>query len=156
MKKLPLAVLGVALLSSGTELYAACNNATVVGGWGFTGSGAVFLPTGPVPVAAVGTAQFDPDGNISGSQDRSLGGDSQHETFSGTYSITRSCTLTITTNVYDDAATLQRTTTLKGIVVRNGRQTRMIYQSIILPNGSPLPSVLTLDADRIAVEHGRN
>ena len=154
--KMTLAVLGISLLSFGTDVHAVCSNAIVVGGWGFTGTGVIILPTGPVPVAAVGTAQFDPEGNISGSQDRSLGGDSQHETFSGTYSITRSCALTITTNVYDDAGNLQRTTTLRGVVVRNGRQTRMIYQSITLPSGAPLPSVLTLEADRIAVEHSRN
>ena len=137
------------LLSVAPTLHASCTNATVLGRWGFTGTGVVVLPSGAVPVAAVGTAHFDLEGNISGSQDRSLGGGEQHETFSGTYTITRDCGLTITTNVYDDSGNLQRTTVLKGVMVNDGTRSRMIYDSITLPNGAPLPSVLTLEANKI-------
>ena len=137
------------LLLSVPTLHAVCINATILGSWGFAGTGAVILPTGAVPVAAVGFVHFDLDGSLSGSQDRSLGGGEQHETFSGTYSITRDCALSVTANVYDDSGNLQRTTRLKGVVVKNGKESRMIYESIILPNGAPLPSVLTLDANKI-------
>lgn len=143
------AVLAVLVLLSVPSLHAACTNATMLGSWGFTGTGVVLLPSGPVPVAAVGTVGFDLQGNVSGVQDRSLGGGELHETFSGNYSINGNCALTITVNVYDDAGTLQRTTVLKGVIVNNGKETRMIYESIILPNGAPLPSVLTLDAKKI-------
>jgi hypothetical protein len=144
-----LATLAIALLSIAPNLHASCTNATVFGRWGFTGTGVVILPTGPVPVAAVGTIHFDLEGNISGTQDRSLGGGEQHETISGTYNITGDCALTMTANAYDDAGNLQRTTVLKGIVDNNGKQSRVIYQSIILPNGAPLPSVLTAEANKI-------
>jgi hypothetical protein len=147
--KVTVAALALSLVLFAPNLNAACTNATVLGNWGFTGTGVVILPTGAVPVAAVGTAHFDLEANISGSQDRSLGGGEQHETFSGTYTITRDCALTITTNVYDDSGNLQRTTVLKGVVVNNGKESRMIYDSITLPSGAPLPSVLTLDANRI-------
>ena len=136
------------LVLSAAGLHAGCTNATLVGNWGFTGTGVVILPTGPVPVGAVGSAHFELQGNITGSQDRSLGGGEQHETFSGTFSITNDCALTITTNVYDDSGNLQRTTVLKGVVVNGGKESRMIYESIVLPNGAPLPSVLTLDANK--------
>jgi hypothetical protein len=44
---------------------------------------------------------------------------------------------------------LQRTTVLKGTVVNNGKEIRLIYDSITLPNGAPLPSVLTLEGNKI-------
>jgi hypothetical protein len=146
--KFTLATLVLATISLAPSLHAACTKATMLGNWGFTGTGVIILPTGAVPIAAVGTVQFDLEGNISGGQDRSVGGGELHETISGTYSVSGDCALTISANVYDDSGTLQRTTILKGVVVSNGKQTRMIYQSIALPNGAPLPAVLTLDANK--------
>jgi hypothetical protein len=35
------------------------------------------------------------------------------------------------------------------VVVNSSKEVRMIHESITLPNGAPLPSVLTLDANRI-------
>jgi hypothetical protein len=147
--KTSLAIVAVALLSLTPSLHAACTNATILGNWGFTGTGVVILPTGAVPVGAVGSVHFDLAGNVSGGQDRSLGGGVQHETVSGAYTISGDCALTITANVYDDAGNLQRNTVLKGVVVNSGKEVRMIYESITLPNGTPLPSVLTLDANRM-------
>jgi hypothetical protein len=147
--KFALTVVVLTLLSVAPKVHAACSNATILGNWGFTGTGVVILPTGAVPVGAVGTVHFDLEGNVSGGQDRSLGGGVAHETISGTYTISGDCALTITANVYDDSGNLQRTTVLKGVVVNSGKESRMIYESIILPNGAPLPSVLTLEANRI-------
>ena len=147
--RITLAIVVLALLSFAPNLHAGCTNATVLGNWGFTGTGVIVLPTGPVPVGAVGNVRFDLEGNISGGQDRSVGGGEAHESVTGSYTISGDCALTITANVYDDAGSLQRTTVLKGFVVSNGKETRMIYQSITLPNGALLPSVLTLDANKI-------
>ena len=147
--RLALATLTIALLSLAPNLHAACTNATLLGNWGFTGTGVIILPTGAVPVGAVGNVHFDLEGTISGGQDRSVGGGEAHETIAGTYAISGDCALTITANVYDDAGTLQRTTVLKGVVVSNGKETRMIYQTITLPNGALLPAVLTLDANKV-------
>lgn len=144
-----LSILALALLSLAPNLQAACTNATVLGNWGFTGTGVVILPTGAVPVGAVGAVHFELEGNVSGTQNRSLGGGAGHETFSGAYTITGDCALTITVNVYDDSGTLQRTTALKGVVTSSGKEIRMIYDSITLPNGAPLPSVLTLEGNKI-------
>jgi len=147
--KLTLATMALALLSFAPNLNAACTNATMHGDWGFTGTGVIILPSGPVPVGAAGTVRFDMDGNLSGGQDRSVGGGEAHETITGTYSINSDCALTISANVNDDAGNLQRTTVLKGVVVSNGKETRMIYQAITLPDGTPSPAVLTLDANKI-------
>jgi hypothetical protein len=147
--RLTLTTLAIALVALVPNLHAACTNLTILGNWGFTGTGIVIAPTGAVPVAAVGAVHFDLHGNVSGDQDRSLGGGEQHETFSGTYIISRNCKLNITVDVYDDSGNLQRTTVLKGVIVNNGSRTRMIYDSITLPNGAPLASVLTLEANKI-------
>ncbi len=147
--RMTLAVLALALLSLAPTLHAACTSATMLGNWGFTGNGTILLPSGPVPVAAVGSISFDLAGNISGGQERSLGGQVQHETISGTYSVTGDCTLSMTASIYDDAGNLQRTTTLSGVVISNGKAAHVIYQSIVLPNGTPLPSVLTAEANKI-------
>lgn len=146
--KITLAIVALALVSFAPNLNAACTNATMLGNWGFTGTGVIIVPTGAVPVGAVGTVHFDLEGNISGGQDRSVGGAEAHETFTGTYSISGDCALTITASVYDDSGNLQRTTILKGVVVSNGKESRMIYQTITLPNGALLPAVLTLDANK--------
>ncbi len=97
--KLALTVALLTLLSVAPHAHAVCTNATVLGNWGFTGTGVVILPTGAVPVGAVGSVHFDLAGNVSGGQDRSLGGGVQHETVSGTYTISGDCALTITANV---------------------------------------------------------
>jgi hypothetical protein len=147
--KIILATLTITLLALTRNLHASCSDATVLGNWGFTGTGVIILATGPVPVGAVGNVRFDLDGNISGSQDRSVGGAEAHETIAGTYAISGDCALTITANVYDDSGILQRTTVLKGLVVSNGKESKMIYQTTTLPNGALLPAVLTLEANKI-------
>jgi len=139
----------LALLSLAPNVHAACTDATMLGKWGFTGTGVVIVATGAVPVAAVGTVHFDLEGNLSGDQNRSLGGGAGHEVFSATYTIADDCALSGTVNVYDDSGALQRTSMLKGVVVNNGKGIRLIYDSITLPNGAPLPSVLTLDGNKI-------
>jgi hypothetical protein len=147
--KFILATLVLATMSLVPNLHAACTNATIHGNWGFTGTGVVIVNTRAVPVAAVGAVHFDLEGNVSGDQNRSIGGGAGHETFSGTYTIAGDCALSGTVSVYDDSGTLQRTTVLKGIVVNNGKEIRLIYDSITLPNGAPLPSVLTLEGNKI-------
>jgi hypothetical protein len=147
--KMTFTVLALALVSLAPNIHAACTNATMLGNWGFSATGTIILPTGPVPVAAVGSVKFDLNGSLSGDQERSLGGGVGHETFSGTYTITGDCALAMLVTVYDDAGNLQRNTTLSGVVDSNGKQIRVIYQSIILPNGAALPSVLTADANKI-------
>src|SRR5215469_4617673 len=47
-----------------------CSNATSAGRWGFTTNGVLILPTGAVPVTAVGHFVLDLHGNMEGSQVR--------------------------------------------------------------------------------------
>src|SRR5712671_640859 len=132
-----------------TGLHAACTSATAAGSFGFTTTGTLILPTGPAPVAAVGLVTFDLSGNATGSQDRSVGGAFAHETLTGTLTVNRDCTISLVANVYDSSGNLARTSTIPGVLVNNGKQIRAIFESVVLPNGVNLPSVLTIEAIRI-------
>ena len=132
-----------------TGLHAACTSATAAGTFGFTTTGTLILPTGPAPVAAVGVVSFDRDGNTTGSQDRSVGGAFGHETITGTLTVHRDCTISLLANVYDSSGNLVRTSTIPGVLVDNGKRIRAIFETVTLPNGVNLPSVLTIEAERI-------
>ena len=130
-------------------LHAACTSAIAAGTFGFTTTGTLILPTGPAPVAAVGLVTFDLNGNATGSQDRSVGGAFAHETLSGTLTVNRDCTISLVADVYDSSGNLVRTSTIPGVLVNSGNQIRAIFETVVLPNGLNLPSVLTIEADRI-------
>jgi len=143
------AVIGVFLLLAGPSLHAACTSATAAGTFGFTTTGTLILPSGPVPVGAVGLITFDLNGNAAGSQDRSLGGAFAHETLTGTLTVNRDCTISLLANVFDSSGTLVRTSTIDGVLVNNGKQIRGIFETVVLANGVSLGSVLTVDGNRV-------
>ena len=130
-------------------LHAACTSATAAGTFGFTTTGTLILPTGPAPVAAVGLVTFDLSGNATGSQDRSVGGAFAHETITGTFTVARDCTIIVVANVYDSSSNLVRTSTIPGVLADNGKHIRGIFETVVLPNGLNLPSILTIEANRI-------
>ena len=143
------AVIGLFLLFAGSSLHAACTSATAAGTFGFTTTGTLILPSGPVPVGAVGLITFDLNGNAAGSQDRSLGGAFAHETLTGTLTVNRDCTISLLANVFDSSGTLVRTSTIDGVLVNNGKQIRGIFETVVLANGVSLGSVLTVDGNRV-------
>jgi hypothetical protein len=106
------------------------------------------------PVAAVGLMTLDASGNISGSQTRSLNGDIADETFTGTATVNPDCTGTDTVSVFESGV-LVRTSILKVVYDDNGRSARAIFTSIVLPDGTTLQSILTIDARRVFV-HDRD
>jgi len=124
-----------------------CTLATVTGTWGFTTTGSI---PGVGPVAAVGEVTFDGSGNLSGSQTRSLNGAVADETFTGTITVNLDCTATEVIEVFQNG-NLIRTSTLNVVIDDNGRAARSMITSIVLPDGTPLPSILTLDARRLFV-----
>ncbi len=78
-----------------------------------------------------------------------MGGVFAHETITGTLTVNRDCTISLVANVYDSSGNLARTSTIPGVLVNNGKQIRAIFESVVLPNGVNLPSVLTIEANRI-------
>ena len=145
------AVIGLFLLLAGPSLHAACTSATAAGTFGFTTTGILILPapTGPVPVGAVGSITFQLNGDVSGSQDRSVGGAFAHETITGTLTVNPDCTISLLANVFDSSGNLVRTSTIDGVLVNNGKQIRAIFETVVLANGVSLGSVLTVDANRV-------
>ncbi len=128
-----------------------CSLAGSAGKYGFTLTGVVILPTGPVPLAAVGRAVLDAAGNVTGTEARSLGGGFADETFTGSYTVNPDCTGTTTLNFFVSGQ-LVRTSVVSFVFDDNQREIRMVQKSLTLPNGVSLPVVITVEARRIFSE----
>jgi hypothetical protein len=126
-----------------------CSTAKGAGSYGFTLNGVLVLPSGPVPIAAVGTAKLDADGNASGTEARNVGGGFADETFTGTFTINADCTGTTTLKFFE-AGQLVRTSVLSIVMDDDNQEIRMVQQSLTLPDGSTLPVILTVEARRIS------
>jgi hypothetical protein len=124
-----------------------CSTANTAGNWGYTYTGSVLTPNGPLPAASVGHYSQDAAGNVTGSQTRSVAGASGVEEISGTLSVNPDCTGTAAINVFVSGQ-LQRTSILALVYDSNGNHARMIFQSLTLPDGTNVPVVLTVDANR--------
>ena len=122
-----------------------CSTASIAGKFGFTTTGSI-----PAigPVAATGLFTQDASGKITGTQTRSLNGDIADETFTGTATVNPDCTGTDTIQVFQSGV-LVRTTTLHVVYDDNGREARAIFTSLVLPDGTSLPSIITIEARRI-------
>jgi hypothetical protein len=125
-----------------------CSNATVKGDWALTLSGTLLLPTGSVPVAAVVRATLNPDGTVTGTEARSVGGGYADETMSGTYTVNSDCTGSATVNFYD-AGQLVRTSVLSLVFDDNSKQVRMVQKSLTLPDGTQLPVVILVEGRKL-------
>jgi len=125
-----------------------CSLLSTAGKWAYTYTGTILTPNGGVPAAAVGHYIQDSEGNISGSQTRSVAGSSGVEDISGTVTVNRDCTASATINVSVNGQ-LQRTATLGLVFDSNGNHVRMIFQSLKLPDGTNVPVVPTIDGNRL-------
>jgi hypothetical protein len=146
-----LLVLAAALVTAMAPLQAQesrCSNVGQAGNWAYTYIGTIFTPGGPVPAASVGHFSQDAAGNITGSQARSVAGSSGVEDIAGSVAVNRDCTATATINVLV-AGVLQRTAVLALVYDTNKNHARMIFQSLTLPDGTNVPVVITIDANRL-------
>jgi len=125
-----------------------CTLASVAGNWGYTYTGNLLLPSGPVPVAAVGRYMANLDGNISGTQTRTVAGASAQEVIKGSATVNSDCTGTATIGIYDQSGNLLRTAVLAAVYVNNGRQAKDIFESLVLDDGTNVPVVITADANK--------
>jgi hypothetical protein len=132
--------------------HARCSRVTLTGTWGFTTTGTIILPViGPAPVGAVGHISFDGAGGVSGEQTRSVGGQVAQETFSGTYTVNGDCSADFTVQVFL-SGTFVRASTVHLILDNNLLEIRAIFTSSALPDGTPLPSILTAQAKRVGLD----
>ena len=140
-------VIGVALAALPAEA-SHCSTAAAAGKWAYTYTGTIFTQNGPLPAASVGHFISDSAGNVSGSQARSVAGNSGVEDISGTVTVNRDCTATATINVFVNGQ-LQRTAVLAAVYDNNMNNSRAIFQSVTLPDGTNLPVVITIDYTRL-------
>ena len=130
-----------------------CSNAKAAGNWGLTLTGTLILPTGPVPGAAVARLRIDSAGNIAGTEARNVGGGFANETITGSWTVNSDCTATATVNVYESGV-LTRTSVLAVVFVNDSRKIRAVQESLTLPDGTPVPVVITLDGNKLFHEEG--
>ena len=130
----------------------ACSTANLAGSWGFTLTGTAFFPspTGSVPVlvAAVGTFTADSQGNVTGTEARSVGGGYAVETVTGNWAVSSNCTGTFNVNIYESGQ-LVRISVASVVVDDDFKAIRMVQQSLTLPPNINVPVVITLEAKRI-------
>jgi hypothetical protein len=129
-----------------------CSTAKAAGDWGFTLSGTILLPTGPVPAAAVARGSFDTYGNgingTSATEARNVGGGFANETVTASWTVDSDCTGTLTVNAYE-AGVLVRISVLSLVFVDNMREVLAVQQSLTLPGGATLPVVITATGKRV-------
>jgi hypothetical protein len=129
-----------------------CSTAKAAGSYGFKLAGSLLPPTGAVLGAGVGRVTADREGNVAGGEVRNVGGGFATETILGTWTVNSDCTGTATFNVYE-SGTLVRQTSFSLVFVDGMRGGYAVEQALLLPDGTNLPAVITVDLTKIS---GRN
>jgi hypothetical protein len=127
----------------------ACSPFSPAGTWGITHTGTIIFPTGAVPVAIVGTITVDANGNFSGTQITSMGGQISKTALRGTLTMNPDCTGTFTAYVYDQSGSLLRTVVWDAVYVDQAREAFGVATSLTLPNGASLPTIMPGQAKRM-------
>lgn len=137
--------------TSRAEAQQRCSAAALAGKWAFSYTGTIILPSGPVPVASVGLFTSKADDTLTGSETRSIGGQVAGETLTATYTVNPDCTARFHFQVFDSGM-LARTADVNVVYENNGRAARGIFSALVLPDGTPLPPIITVTASRIFSE----
>ena len=125
-----------------------CTPAMVAGSWAYTETGTLYVPTGPVPIAIVGSYTIDANGTLQGARTSSVGGTIATATIKGTATLNSDCTGTLELSFYSQGQLVN--TAEKNVVYLNyATEARAIITSVHLPNGTSLPAVMTTDAKKL-------
>ena len=128
-----------------------CSSAGVAGKWGFTTDGTV---VGSGPRASLGIFTLDGGGSLlNGMSTASLNGSITDETFSGTYSVNPDCTGKLAIVISDLSGNKILSATLNLVFDNNVQELRAIFTSAVLPNNTPLATVITVNAKRLFSEN---
>jgi len=151
------ATLLLSLVAAVAADHQTCKDAVALGAWGYTLTGTLITPSGAVPFATVGTAVFDVDGTISGTQTGSVGGQISQDVVKGTWDQTNpDCTSTFSVDIYNQSGQLLRTVYWAGVFVDNGSEFRGILTSMLLPNGMAVPAIVTMNSKKLFPPPGRS
>ncbi|HQU34164.1 MAG: hypothetical protein B7Z68_04690 [Acidobacteria bacterium 21-70-11] len=126
-----------------------CSERLLEGDWGYTKTGTLFLPTGPVPFATVGKLTLDRHGNLSGVNNGSVGGTISQDVLSGTFTVNPDCTGAATVEVYDQSGVLLRTLEMALIIDDDLGQFRGLVTQLTLPNAVSLKTTITAEGKRV-------
>jgi hypothetical protein len=126
-----------------------CSAATAAGTWAFTTNGSI---VGVGPVSAVGTFTSDASAKMTGSQTRSLNGNIAYETFTGTLTVNSDCTANATLEVFQSGV-LVRTSIVTAVYDENSLDLRGMFTSVILPDGTSLAPILTIEGKRVFLQN---
>lgn len=149
-----LLLLGALLAGRSSAMAAtACSLGTVAGPGGFTISGNFLLPAGAVPVVAIGAYRIGADGSFSGTATRSVGGVLNEETITGSLAVNANCTGTVTAQVFQSGQ-LTHTVDFAVVFDDNGNEIRGMITSLVLSNGTSVPSVITVEGRRLSTNCG--
>lgn len=138
------------------QIHGACSGFSPAGTWGYTHTGTIILPTGPVPVAIVGTIAVDAQGNFSGTHTSSMAGQISRDALKGTGTMNPDCTGTLAVEVYDQSGSLLRTAVWDLVYVDHAREVLSIATSLVLPNGASLPAIMTGYAKKMSPGRGND
>lgn len=147
-------LLGATLLSLAPSMRAqdegGCSIASVAGKWGFTTNGTV---VGIGPRDSLGILTLDGAGKlVNGKATSSLNGTVTDETFSGTYKVNPDCTGQFAIEIFDLSGNKLLTATLNIVIDDNGREVRAMFTSAVLPDGTALGTVITVQARRVGTD----
>jgi len=140
-------------LASAAHAAEKCSNAKAAGQWGFTLTGTLLLPTGPVPGAAVGRVRIDADGNVSGTEATNVGGGFVNQTITGSLTVNSDCTANLTANIYE-SGNLVLISVEDIVFVDNSSRFRAVQESLTQPDGTAIPVVITVEGIRLFPEEG--
>jgi hypothetical protein len=113
---------------------ATCSTITVAGNWGFTLTGTLLMPSGPVPAAAVIRGSADLEGHLTGTEARNVGGDYAEETFKGKWTVNADCTGRATVSFFETGQ-LVRISVLTIVFDNSSEEVRIVQKSLTLPDG---------------------
>jgi hypothetical protein len=137
----------VMIASMAAPLHAAgpCSLARAAGHWSLTDN---IIVVGVGPRVAVGVFTLDDNGNLlNGVAASSLNGNVASETFSGTYTVNPDCSGGFDVKIYSAGVELFELTAFTAFD-DDMREMRAVFTSVVAPDGTSRPSVISLQAKK--------
>ena len=141
------AAASIVSMAASAQAEGRCSLARAAGTYGFSTNGTVI---GVGPRVSDGTITLDDDGNVTnGKATSSLNGAITHEQFSGTYSVNSDCTGSAAIAIRDLSGNLLLNVTLDSVWDDDMKQSRYVFTSATLPDGTSLLTVISADARKM-------
>jgi hypothetical protein len=99
-------------------------------------------------VASAGRYSQDSSGNVSGKEVFNLAGTASNQTIKGMFTVRADCTAEFRANIYQNGQ-LVRTSVIDGVFVKNSTEVRAVFRSVVLPGGTNLPVVITIEGKKL-------